>query len=188
MRNIYIEEQLRALSKRIAEDQVLDNKTPAQILLTTTTRTLDEATIDREDVFKHRFGFSKPREQRRHFIYLKNQLDLIDEEVITLHLSKFAKFNNGSKSTIKSSIALLTLGFIVIFSEAYMLALLSLLTIITLPVDLNKIFYLIATLIFLIYGVWHTHKNTITPVKILISRGIYPGNKLVLKGTSFTRA
>lgn len=185
MRNIYIEEQLRALSKRIAEDQVLDQKTPTQILLTTTARTQDEATIDREDVFKHRFGFSKPKEQRRHFIYLKNQLDLTDKEVTVLHSSRMAKFNTGSKSTVESNGILFILGLFVFISILLVLTLISLLAITSLSFDFYKTAYATSALIFLTIGAWHTHENTITPIKILMSRGVFIGKKLVLNGTSF---
>jgi len=48
----------------------------------------DKRCIDNEKLFKRRFGFDAPRQQRRHVIAIKNKFDLTDLEVSRLKLSR----------------------------------------------------------------------------------------------------
>lgn len=186
MHNIFIEKQIKFLSKRIAEDQNLDQKSAKEILLTSSAKTKDDLAIDNEHFFKLRFGFLKPKEQRKHFIYLKRQLDLTDREVTTLYSSKMVKFNSGSESIIESDAILFSLGVFAFFSKILLFIVFTLLAITAMPDDFYDASYLLIIIIILFFGLFHIYKYTFTPVDILMSRGISLGKKLVFNGNSFS--
>lgn len=140
----------------------------------------DRRCIDNEKLFKRRFGFDAPRQQRRHVIAIKNNFDLTDLEVSCLKRSRLLTLTKGKPTSLCADKYVFWSSVAEIFMYTFVFGGLALLMNFKVHEPLPRF-----AGVFLFLGIYFLllfmqHKTAIQPLRILRARGFKLGDTYIL--------
>lgn len=140
----------------------------------------DKCCLNNENLFKRRFGFGAPKQQRRHAIAIKNKFDLTDLEVSQLKQSRLLTLAKGKPTSLCADKYVFWSSVAEIFMYTLVFGGLALLMNFKVHEPLPRF-----AGVFLFLGIYFLllfmqHKTAIQPLRILRARGFKLGDTYIL--------
>lgn len=173
-------ENHRIASNDYTENNYIQYPNIDQWLLWASMDEQDKRCIDNEKLFKRRFGFDTPRQQRRHVIAIKNKFDLTDLEVSCLKRSRLLTLTKGKPTSPCADKHVFWSSVAEIFMYTSVFGGLALLMNFKVHEPLSRF-----AGVFLFLGIYFLllfmqHKTAIQPLRILLARGFKLGDTYIL--------